>query len=179
LKPTETLARFDTFLLTEGLHLEAVVVGGAALGLLGIISRETRDCDVVEPSLPQELIAAARRFASDARLRGEILKDDWLNKGPSSLTSVLPAGWRDRLQPAFRGQAILLHTLARSDLLKTKLFALCDRGLDIKDCLAMKPMADELAESLPWLEQQDLNPDWPTHVRTTLTDLGRRLGHGV
>jgi hypothetical protein len=30
---------------------------------------------------------------------------------------------------------------------------------------------------LPWWEQQDANPDWPAHVRVTLTDLGKRLGH--
>jgi hypothetical protein len=179
MKPTETLARFDGFLATERLRLEAVVVGGAALGLLGIITRETRDCDVVEPSLPPELLDAAHRFAAESRSRGEVLKDDWLNNGPSSLTSVLPAGWRDRLQRAFSGRALLLQTLTRSDLLKTKLFALCDRGLDIKDCLAMNPSAGELAESLPWLEQQNFNPDWPAHVRATLVDLGRKLGHGV
>jgi hypothetical protein len=32
---------------------------------------------------------------------------------------------------------------------------------------------------LPWLEEQDLNPDWPAHVRATLADLGTRLGHAV
>jgi len=179
MRPVETIARFDAFLAAQGLRLQAIVVGGAALGLLGVISRETRDCDVIEPALPQELLAAARRFAAEARSRGEILKDDWLNNGPASLTSVLPAGWRDRLQPAFQGKAIRLQTLAREDLLKTKLFALCDRGLDIPDCIAMKPTADELAESVAWLERQDLNPDWPAHVRSTLADLGRRLGHGV
>jgi hypothetical protein len=32
---------------------------------------------------------------------------------------------------------------------------------------------------LPWLEQQDANPDWPAHVRATIADLRRRLSHGV
>jgi hypothetical protein len=32
---------------------------------------------------------------------------------------------------------------------------------------------------LPWLEEQDLNPNWPAHIRATLADLGTRLGHGV
>jgi hypothetical protein len=30
-----------------------------------------------------------------------------------------------------------------------------------------------------WIAPQDLNPDWPRHVRATLQDLARRLGHGV
>ena len=179
MKPVVTLSLFDAFLVAEGLRLDAIVVGGAALGLLGVISRETRDCDVIEPTLPEDVLAAARRFAAATRSQGGIIKDDWLNNGPSSLTSILPAGWRDRLQPAFAGKAILLRTLARRDLLKTKLFALCDRGLDIQDCLAMRPTANELAESLPWLEQQDLNPEWPAHVHATIADLARRLGHGI
>jgi hypothetical protein len=32
---------------------------------------------------------------------------------------------------------------------------------------------------LRWIEEQDLNPDWPAHVRATLADLGRRLGHAL
>jgi hypothetical protein len=65
------------------------------------------------------------------------------------------------------------------DLLRSKLFALCDRGFDLGDCLALAPTAGELGAILPWLEQQDGNPDWPAHVRATLADLGGKLGHGV
>ncbi len=84
-----------------------------------------------------------------------------------------------RLQPAFSGHALHLQTLGRSDLLKTKLFALCDRGLDLPDCIALRPTAVELEDARPWVEEQDLNPDWPTHVRATFADLARRLGHGI
>ena len=73
----------------------------------------------------------------------------------------------------------MLHSLGRADLLKTKLFALCDRGTDLPDCVALAPTAAELAEALPWVAFQDANPDWPAHVAATLADLGRRLGHGV
>jgi len=31
----------------------------------------------------------------------------------------------------------------------------------------------------PGLEQQDGNELWPAHVRATVGDLARRLGHGV
>ena len=79
----------------------------------------------------------------------------------------------------FRGNAIELHTLGRSDLLKAKVFALCNRGFDLPDCLALRPTMKELAELLPWLEVRDLHPGWPAHVRATVADLGRRLGHGV
>ena len=46
MKPKETLERFDAFLAKHGLTLEAIVIGGAALGLLDVISRETRDCEL-------------------------------------------------------------------------------------------------------------------------------------
>jgi hypothetical protein len=74
---------------------------------------------------------------------------------------------------------LVLRSLHRADLLKSKLFALCDRGLDLPDCLALAPTPAELAETVAWLEPQDLNPHWPAHVRSTLGDLARRLGHGT
>jgi len=64
-------------------------------------------------------------------------------------------------------------------MLKTKRFALCDRGTDILDCIALAPSAVELAEALEWVSEQDANPLWPHHVRDTFADLGSRLGHGV
>jgi hypothetical protein len=61
----------------------------------------------------------------------------------------------------------------------SKVFALCDRGIDLNDCVALAPSTEELAAIEPWLSDQDANPDWPAHVRATLADLGRRVNHGV
>jgi hypothetical protein len=179
MRSQELLEAFDQYLASRGLRLDAVVIGGAALNLLGVISRATKDCDVLDPPLPPAIVEAARGFAAELRQRGEALQDDWLNNGPASLISVLPPGWRDRLQPAFSGAAIRLRCLGRDDLLRSKLFALCDRGFDLGDCLALAPTPEELRAILPWLEQQDGHPGWPAHVRATLADLSRRLGHGV
>jgi len=175
--PVETITRFDEYLAERTLRLEAVVIGGAALAFLGVISRPTRDCDILHPDLPVDIKEAARTFAEGMRASGEPLDDDWLNNGPVSLSSLLPAGWQDRLQLVFEGAAIRLRTLGRSDLLKTKLFGLCDRGLDLGDCLALAPLAEELRAAKPWLDLQDAHPGWPEHVAATLADLGRRLGH--
>ena len=177
--PRTTLAAFDQYLADRGLALEAVVVGGAALNLLGVITRQTRDCDILYPALPPEVLAAARAFAADVTAAGGKLKEDWLNNGPSALAPLLPGGWELRLQEAFRGEVLVLRSLHRSDLLKSKLFALCDRALDLADCLAMAPTPAELAEAIIWLKPQDLNPHWPEHVRATLGDLAKRLGHGT
>ncbi len=46
----ETITGFDAFLLERGMALEAVVIGGAALNLLGVVSRRTKDCDVLSLS---------------------------------------------------------------------------------------------------------------------------------
>jgi hypothetical protein len=177
--PRTTLTAFDRYLTDRGLALEAVVVGGVALNLLGVITRQTRDCDILHPALPPEVLAAARAFAAEVTAAGGKLKEDWLNNGPSALAPLLPAGWELRLQEAFRGEVLVLRSLHRSDLLKSKLFALCDRALDLPDCIAMAPTPAELAEAITWLEPQDLNPHWPEHVRATLGDLAKRLGHGT
>lgn len=179
MKPRETLELFDLWLTERSLRLEAVIIGGSALGLLGITTRQTRDVDVLLPAIPEAVGLAAREFAAMRRDAGEVLRDDWLNDGPVQLASLLPRGWEHRVQPAYVGHSILLQTLGRSDLLLTKLFALCDRGTDLADCLALAPSAEELTEALSWVQSQDANPDWPRHVAEVLEDLGRRLGHGA
>lgn len=131
------------------------------------------------PLLPLDIRDAARAFARALREQGEALDDDWFNNGPASLADSLPDGWPTRLQMAYQGRALILRCLGRTELLMSKLFALCDRGIDLQDCVALAPTAEELRDILPWLEQQDAHYEWPAHVRATLEDLGRRLKHGV
>lgn len=177
--PRPTIEAFDRHLAGLRLSFEGVVIGGSALGLMGVVQRPTRDFDILVPELPLEIASAARAFAKAQREAGGDLLDDWLNNGPMQLGDVLPVGWRERVQRIFEGRALTLSTLGRSDLLKSKLFALCDRGTDLPDCVALAPSAEELAECLSWLEVQDGNELWPAHVRATFADLAGRLGHGV
>lgn len=179
MKLVETIAAFDKYLTGRGLRLEAVVVGGAALGLMGVISRQTKDFDILYPNLPSDITDAARTFAFVRKAAGEMLDEDWLNNGPSSLAEVLPKGWRKRLQAVYSGEAILLRSLGRLDLLRSKVFALCDRGIDFNDCIALKPTLRELNDIAPWLKEQDANPEWPDHVSQTLEHLQRELDNGV
>lgn len=177
--PSEIIPRFDAFLAERNLTLEAIATGGTALALLGITSRETRDCDLIEPELSMALMQASQAFASEVRQQGGILRDDWLNTGPASLGPLLPEGWKTRLQIIYLGKAIRLWSLGRPELLLAKLWALCDRGLDLGDCMALAPSAEELRLAEAWIATQDLNPAWPAHVEGILKDLGRRLGHGL
>jgi hypothetical protein len=107
---------------------EAIVIGGSALALLDVVSRETQDCDVLDPEIPEDVARAALDFGREVSQTGHVLKAEWLNNGPDSLKHVLSTGWRGRLEKLYFGTALRLQTLGRSDLLKTKLFAYCDRG---------------------------------------------------
>ncbi|OFZ53767.1 MAG: hypothetical protein A2428_09325 [Bdellovibrionales bacterium RIFOXYC1_FULL_54_43] len=170
-----TISRFDEFLRKEKLRFEGVVIGGAALIILDVISRFTEDVDFLYPKIPEDVLAAAQAFAKqNPRLR---LKENWFNNGPESLIRDLPDNWQTRLQVLYRGRALKLSTLGRSDLLKTKLFAYCDRQEDIEDCIALAPVLEELKEALDWLMKRDSNPLWPKHCETSLRLLAKRLGY--
>jgi hypothetical protein len=176
-KIQKIVQEFDSYLYGWKLQFEAVVIGGAALNLLGVVSRFTRDCDVLDPEIPAEILIASREFAAKIRGEGGMLRDDWFNNGPESLKRTLPQTWQRNIQLLYAGKALKLHTVGRADLLKSKLFALCDRGTDRDDCLRLKPTREELIEALPWVKDQDANLDWPKHVEETLTELAKVLGY--
>jgi len=83
--PRPTIEAFDRHLLGLGLRFEGVVIGGSALGLMGVIQRPTRDFDILVPELPSSIASAARDFAKTQRQAGVDLLDDWLNNGPMQL----------------------------------------------------------------------------------------------
>ena len=56
--PGPTIEAFDSHL--AALRLEAIVIGGSALALLGVTTRQTRDFDIVAPVLSREIAEAAR-----------------------------------------------------------------------------------------------------------------------
>jgi hypothetical protein len=169
------IPEFDAFLARRGLALRATMIGGAALQLLGVIARPTKDCDVLDPSLSSDIIQAADDFARHHPDKG--LAPGWFNNGPASLLQTLPSAWVTRLQPLYSGTALELLTLAREDLLRSKLFALVDRNIDLPDCVALKPTRDELQALLPWLSEQDSNVDWPGYVLVVLRQLAQELGY--
>ena len=167
----DILDGYNKFLEDRGLALNAIIVGGTALNLLGYISRQTRDVDIIAPELSEALKLSSEEFAQTI----PTLWSDWLNNGPSSLVDILPTGWETRLQDSYIGTALRLQTLGRSDLLKTKLFAYCDRGTDLSDCLAMNPSPEELEDALLWVVLQDANPLWPEHVQASFNVLTQQL----
>lgn len=175
MKPQQTIEAFDQFLFKKEKSFSAVIIGGGALAIMGVISRETQDVDVLEPALPADIINLSQEFA--ASYPQAALKKNWLNNGPQSLQQDLPSGWMQRTTVIFSGKALHLSTLGRSDFLKAKLFAFCDREQDRQDCILMQPTKEDLQETFIWLQQRDQSPQWPNHVKLSLQSLAKDLGY--
>lgn len=99
----DALFTLGRLLEARGHRHEIVVVGGSALLLLGLISRPTKDLDVMAlvdegrivtaQPLPSDLIQAISDVAAELGL-----VPDWLNSGPTPLLdSGLPKGFEKRL----------------------------------------------------------------------------------
>jgi hypothetical protein len=170
------LFAFDQFLEKEDLTFSGTVIGATALLVMGVIDRATVDVDFLAPMIPDSIAKAARTFAKRYQGPESPLREDWLNNGPESLIRDLPAGWEQRVVPLYQGSRLQLTTLGRLDLLRSKLYAYCDRQQDLEDCIALKPTAKELNTCLPWLKERDAHPKWPEHVARSLQVLAKRLG---
>lgn len=146
----------------QGLSYEAIVVGGAALALLGVITRTTRDVDLLSSPIPPIILRHAKDFA-----RSNGLAENWLNDAPQTLKKDLPKGWEAKIQTIYQGKALILWTLERQHLIISKLYAACDRDADdAQDLLAMKPSPKELDDARDRVINLDGNLEWPEHVRS-------------
>ena len=52
MQPRPIIEAFDLHMHGLGLNFEGIVIGGAALALMGVIQRPTRDFDILVPELP-------------------------------------------------------------------------------------------------------------------------------
>jgi len=146
--PREILKKFDHFLGEQHLKFEGIIIGGAAIGLLHREARWTRDFDLLTP-IPEGVKKAAKDFALI-----EELDANWLNNRVVNLESCKPMGWGKDTILVFQGDNITLSTLSRMNLLRTKVFAFCDRSegiaIDLPDIESMAPSMEELDEVFHW-----------------------------
>ncbi len=163
----------DHELHTLGLQRDLVICGGAALIAMGVIARETRDVDVLDPLLDAELLEAAKRVGK--RLG---LAEGWLNNGPRTLVKELPRDWEERCTEVFQGDALLVRSIGRSDLICTKLYAAACRTDDVPDLVRLKPTSAELKFAESWTLERDGSEIWPRIVSECIAEVRRRLGHG-
>lgn len=173
----EAIEKFDLYLVESGLDFEAIIIGGAALNIMDVISRQTKDVDFLDPDIPEIIKKASEDFA----IKNPELKLDpksWMNNGPKGLIRDLPEGWRSDLQKIFEGKALMLWTLGRINLLRTKLYAYADREIDYQDCMALKPTIVELDECKEWVLAGDISELWPDRVEYIFQKLKKDLKLG-
>lgn len=164
-----------------------VVIGGAALNLLGIVDRTTRDVDIVaftqapgelsalarppEP-LPDSLARAIARVARDFDL-----PDNWLNRGPAGQWDVgLPPGFAERVQ--WRQYAALdVGLCARIDLIFFKLEAAADQPTSnnrhYRDLLALHPSHAELQQAADWVRSKNVGPEFHSILDAVIAHVAR------
>ena len=163
-------AALGELLAAEGMEFGIVVLGGAALNLLGIVERTTRDVDVLaitsstlgdgllsltppEP-LPEPLKRAIDRGARDFRL-----PEDWVDTTMGlQLQTCLPPGLERRIHWSRYG-GLVVGLVDRYDLIYFKLYAAADSGgpasVHYQDLIALSPSSIELQEAATWVRKQD------------------------
>jgi Nucleotidyltransferase of unknown function (DUF6036) len=165
---------------TRDLRYELVAVGGSGLLLLGLLSRATRDLDIVAVvddgkyvkahPLPPALLDAVRDV-------GEVLGigTDWLNAAPAALLDFgLPEGFAQRTEIRDFG-ALVLHLASRPDQICLKLYAAVDQGPTSKhvdDLRSLAPTADELRVAATWTRTHDASPAFRDELRGALRMFG-------
>lgn len=169
----------------RGERFRIVVIGGAAVNLLGLVSRATTDVDILafaspgpsgifrlgppDEPLPAALLDAARTVARDMGL-----DPHWLNTGPApQWRTGLPPGLETRVH-WLEYSALTVGVAGRYDLIFFKLWAAADhpgpKSVHFQDLLQLSPTDEELAAAHAWISQQDPSPGFAT-------DLSKAVSH--
>jgi hypothetical protein len=166
----QALVAVGELLEADGQRVSIVVIGGAALQLLGIVDRATRDVDIVavtevpgdfsqlvrppQPLAPV-LASAIAQVAKDFGLPG-----NWMNRGPANQWDIgLPAGFAERVHwRSYRGLDVGLAD--RLDLIFLKLEAAADQPTDdsrhFRDLIALKCTDEELEQAAQWARDKNV-----------------------
>jgi len=174
------LGGLGELLRDRGLRYELLAIGGGALQLLGLITRPTRDIDVIGlvadadvvsmGTLPGPLQQAVEDTATVFRLPAT-----WFNAGPRSLTDLgLPKGILARAHRREWG-GLVLHIADRRDQIFFKLYAAVDQGPRSKhfdDLRRLKPSSAELRAAGAWARSHDPSEAFNTELQGALRDLG-------
>lgn len=176
----------ETLAASKGPPIDLLVCGGSALNALGLVTRPTKDVDVLalvvhEPSaglvlhtarvLPSHLEEAAKKVE-----RNLDLKPGWLNGGPTSALDLgLPNGMLDRAVKREYGPALTVRFISRYDQIHFKLYAAADQGgRHEEDLKLLKPSSAELEPAARWSMTHDVSEAY----RGELKGILRVIGHG-
>lgn len=173
----------DQLAATSSERLDLLVCGGSALHALHLVSRTTKDVDVVarvdggdnnssmrrpDPFSPT-LVEAVKKVARDFGL-----KDDWFNPGPASaLDFGLPEGVLARAEVSHYGLLLTVRFFSRYDQIHFKLYAAVDQGgKHYADLLELKPTAEELFAAAKWSMTHDVSEGYKGELKRILTGMG-------
>jgi hypothetical protein len=167
-----------------------VVCGGSALAATGLVTRTTKDVDVValmdedgvllDPTpLPQALVREAHEVALDLGLQ-----QDWLNNGPSSgdggpFRLGLPEGFVERLTWETVGKKLTVGFISRYDQIHFKLYAAVDQSgsYHAADLRELQPTDEELLAAAGWTRSHDPSDGYRQELQWFLKEFG--YGHLV
>lgn len=178
----EALSALGAFLEEANAEPESfVLIGGSALLALGLISRTTRDADIMagvdlrEGLVDPRPMSDALRTAALRVAREYDLEENWLNTGPADqVLAGLPEGFLERLTPRSYGTRLTIYLPDRYDLIHLKLFAAVDQGMGrhVTDLAALAPTDPELLAAARWVLTQDAGEVFPAIVRDALKQMG-------
>jgi len=171
----------DQLAAAGGEPLDLLVCGGSALHALHLVTRTTKDVDVVAridggdgemrrpDPFPPALAGAISKVARDFGL-----KDDWFNPGPASaLDFGLPEGVLKRAEVANYGTHLTVRFFSRYDQIHFKLYAAVDQGgKHYADLVELKPTAEELLAAAKWSMTHDVSETYKDEVKKILIGMG-------
>lgn len=157
-----------------------IVIGGSDLIAIDVVSRATRDVDVVALERDGKLVSAEPlpaivRDAAATVARDLGLEANWLNAGPTGLLlHGLPAGFAERLVTRDYGVALRVSVAARVDQIFFKLYAAADRreARDFNDLDRLAPTHDELRAAARWARTHNMPGPFDDAMARALADLG-------
>jgi hypothetical protein len=175
----QALVVLGEILSDRNLHFEVVAVGGGSLLLLGLITRPTKDLDLVAlvdkgdfisaRSLPKLLLDAIAEVGIALKLG-----KNWINSGPTDLLSMgLPEGFSTRMDTQHYG-GLTLYLAGRFDQICFKLYAAVDQGPHSKhfaDLKLLKPTQNELDSAAKWCKTHDVSEGFARNLSEALTAL--------
>lgn len=168
----ELLDKFDHSLYLAGHSLEGVCVGRSALELLGINiphhNNKTCELNLLYPTIPQ--------YAQD------IIKQQNISDTSNTLLLTqdkrfdidhLPLNWPKRMRVSgYQGKALLLHCLARRDIISISLLAYLNHSISFEELLSIGILPGDIKRNRDFLIESEHRQE---EKERGLTDINKRL----
>jgi hypothetical protein len=165
-------------------NTELVVCGGAALNVMGLVKRTTRDIDVIGIlEMNGEIVRLAMLREFPIYLLQAIkdvkntlgLPEDWINLGPEKTLdyAFLPTGIETRLKRIVYGEKLTIFYLSRIDQIYFKLLAASAMEVShhLDDLKVLNPTVGELGEAVKWVLTQSITDEKKMNLKTILEQL--------